>query len=951
MKSFNALLLNTILFFFSTAVIAQNGNIRGTITDASTGEPIMFANLLILETSEGNSTDLDGVYDLIVPGGTYSLQVSYIGYANLTISDIVVKEGEVTLLDLQLEEDSEVLQEVVVTAAQVRNTESAVLTIQRKAPGLLDGISKQSIRKSGDGDVGAAIKRVTGVSVESGKHVIVRGLSDRYSKTTLNNMDVPGLDPDRNSVQLDIFPTNLIDNLVVYKSFTPDLTGEFSGGLVNILTKQFPEEKSLSVSMGLGFNPSMNLNNNFISYEGTAGDYLASGANARALPLDPNTPIPSVSLADPSLSGITKSFNPTMNTQRIQSGLNSSMAISFGNQINKEKFDIGFTLSGNYKIDQEYLDDYKYNYVFKDASDPNEYKLIRDVSGEGEIGTTNVLWSLLAGTAIKTDKSKISLSLLRSQSGTQKAAFIQQERTEIAIASLEKHNLEYTQRSVTNLNLSGKHNIGTKDLELNWSLSPTLSKMDDPDIRLAAYEIVEGEYELNPSTGGGVSRTWRSMEEMNYAGRVDLQYGFDLKNGNKSKIKFGFSEVFKDRGFSILDYVFSVRSRGLIDFTGNPEELFSDEVLWSPESDKGLFATGNREPANSYSAQQNIFSGYVMNEFPITNNLKATYGVRIEKVDNWYTGRKQVVNNPDTDYFFNTKVIDELDILPSLNLVYKVFENRELGKTFNIRGSVSQTVARPTFKEKSIAQIVDRITGRTFIGNIDVVQTQILNTDLRLEYYLPKAQIFAVSAFYKKMQNPIEITAFDDTSPNSFTPRNVGEATILGLEFEMRKNLAFISQSLENISLGINTTLVDSKVEMTEEEYNGRIKGLRTGEVLDRNRDMVGQSPYVINASIAYLIPNADFEFNMNYNVQGRRLAIAGVGFIPDVYEEAFNSLNLGISKKLGKQNQWTLRLAANNLLNDQRSQVYSAFNTDDRVFESFSPGRSFSLSANYNIF
>ena len=230
-----------VLLFGLSASFAQTGTVRGDLIDDATGETIPFANILVVETAGGVSTDLDGAFSIDLPVGFYTFKVSYIGYAELSVSEIEVKDGEVTLINLRLQEESEVLDEVVVTAKAIRTTEAALMTIQKKAPGLLDGISTQAIRRSGDSDVGSAIKRVTGVSVEGGKHVVVRGLGDRYSKTILNGLDVPGLDPDRNSVQLDIFPTNLVDNIIVYKSFTPDLPGDFTGGMVNIETKDFPE--------------------------------------------------------------------------------------------------------------------------------------------------------------------------------------------------------------------------------------------------------------------------------------------------------------------------------------------------------------------------------------------------------------------------------------------------------------------------------------------------------------------------------------------------------------------------------------------------------------------------------------------------------------------------------------------------------------------------------------
>jgi len=244
--------------------LAQQGTLKGTVTDTNTAETLIGVSVVIEGTTTGTSTDLDGQYSLKLEPGIYTMVFSYISYATQTITDVNVKADEVTVLDVRLNDKAEELKEVVVTAKKVRNTETALLTLQKKAANVLDGISSETFSRTGDGDAGAAIKRVTGVSIEGGKHVYVRGLGDRYTKTILNGLDVPGLDPDRNTIQMDIFPTNLIDNIVINKTFTPDLPGDFTGGMVNIETQDFPETKTLNFSYGTSFKPGTHFNDDFI---------------------------------------------------------------------------------------------------------------------------------------------------------------------------------------------------------------------------------------------------------------------------------------------------------------------------------------------------------------------------------------------------------------------------------------------------------------------------------------------------------------------------------------------------------------------------------------------------------------------------------------------------------------------------------------------------------------
>jgi len=938
-----------ILFLFSSLSLFSQGTVRGDLIDDSNGETIPFANILVAETGDGLSTDLDGTFSIDLPAGLYTFNVSYIGYADLSVSEIEVKDGEVSIINLRLQEESEVLDEIVVTAKAIRTTEAALMTIQKKAPGLLDGISTQAIKRTGDSDVGSAIKRVTGVSVEGGKHVVVRGLGDRYSKTILNGLDVPGLDPDRNSVQLDIFPTNLVSNIIVYKSFTPNLPGDFTGGMVNIETKDFPESEVFEVSAGVGFNPDMNLKSDYITYPGGGTDWLGFDDGTRALPLNPDLVIPERAENNPVLTDITTSFSPVMGTIRQKSGLNSNFALSYGNQINFSKFDIGYTFSANYRNETTYFDDAAFGVYFLNQNDNSINQLENDRSDQGQLGTNNVLWSTLAGLAFKTQKHKLTLSALHSQNGETRAAFINSVRKEFGQALIEKNNLEYTERSVTNFLLKGVHNPSA-DFQINWQLSPSISKMDEPDIRLTSYEINRdsGEYELNPSTAGLPTRTYRNLDENNYAGRVDLSQKFETGKGVKHKLEFGASSVYKDRDFTIYDYNFALYKRGTFDLTGDPDELFFEENVWTPEKDRGIFVDGAFEPSKSYEARQTIHGAYIMNETQFSGGLKAIYGVRVEKADNWYTGRKQFVNNPETDLFEDRKVLDELDFLPSLSLVKPLID--EEGKTMNLRLSGSRTLARPTFKEKSIAQIIDRITGRTFIGNIDLEQTRIINADLRWEFFLPEGEMISASTFYKSFSKPIEMTAFDATAPNSFTPRNVGDANLVGVEFEVRKNLDFLGRGFDKLSFNANTTFVYSQVNMTQNEFEGRVLTAREGQEIQDSRQMVGQSPYVINSGLTYFDGIGGLEANLAYNVQGERLSIVGIGKVPDVFEVPFHSLNFRISKKLLEDQRLKLSFSVNNILDSTRQRVYQSFMADDELFERFNPRRAFSMSLSYRF-
>ena len=932
----------TILFVvFSAIILSGQGTVRGTITDGTTGETIPFANVLVAETQTGTTSDLDGVYELSLEAGTYNVEFSFLGYSTSHVSDIIVEEGKVNVLDIVLEEESEVLEEVVIKAATIKNTEAAILTIQRKSPNLLDGISSQTFRKIGDSDAASAIKRVTGVSVEGGKYVYVRGLGDRYTKNTLNGMEIPGLDPDRNTVQMDLFPSNLIDNIIVLKTFTPDQPGDFTGGLVDIITKSFPDEETLDVSVGFGYNPQMNLNRNFLSHKVSSTDKFGFDNGQRQLPYSPNQIFPLRVKQSPLLSDLTRQFNSSMASQRRNSFLDQSYSLAYGNQYSmKGGLKVGFNLALNYKNDITYYDEVFFGDYIKPTR--TESELLTSKTTNGELGNNNVLLSGLMGVALKAKNHKVSLDIIRIQNGESQTAKSVQEEFIFNQTEIDKTNLEYAERSITNILLKTKHSFFEDKFNVEFKVAPTLSRVNEPDIRFTSYLIDEdtGNYQYSPSDGAQTFRVFRNLEEKSIGSRIDLTNKFTI-GGRDSKVKYGLNGTYKERTFNIYNYEIGFFGSFRYDFTGNPDEFFFDENVYDPDDSFGSFVSGNFQESNQFEANQLILAGYAMHEAQLSDRFRVIYGARYEKTENKYTG----VRSDGSDRFDNRTVLDVTDILPSANVVYS------FNDMTNFRASFSSTVARPSFKEKSTAQIQDRISGRTFIGNLDLERTNINNFDLRWEKFMSGGQIVSVSGFYKGFKNPIELVSFDDTAPNNFTPRNVGDASVLGLELEVRKKLDFTNDPiLSRITMGLNVTAVKSHVQMNDAEFESRSEFAREGEQIDRNRQMVGQSPFIINGLISYNGLDNGWESTLSYNVQGKRLAIVGIGQVPDVYESSFHSLNLKVSKKIGRDYRWRASVKMDNILDDNKQKVFQSYQATDQIFENFNPSRTFSLSLGYRM-
>ena len=371
-------LLNLVFLILSLNLFSQNGIIRGTVVDDETGEPLFAANIGILGTSIGTAADFDGKFELSTSPGTYKITISFIGYNSLELTDVIVKSDEVNLLnDIRLSTNAVSLNTVTISAEVQRNTESALLTVKKRSPILMDAISSQSFKRSADGNAAAAAKRIPGVSIQGGKYVYIRGLGDRYTKTQLNSMDVPGLDPDRNSIQMDIFPTNIIDNIKILKSFSANLPADFTGGVVDIETKSFPDESFSNFSITTNFNLNSSFNNKYLSYEGSSTDFLGFDGGLRDLPVSVNEvtePIDIIIDFDRMLT-INNSFESNLLATKKMSLFDGSFSYSFGNQILLKDNKFGYVGAVSYKNSFDFYDN-KIENRWEKSSDQQIFNLI-----------------------------------------------------------------------------------------------------------------------------------------------------------------------------------------------------------------------------------------------------------------------------------------------------------------------------------------------------------------------------------------------------------------------------------------------------------------------------------------------------------------------------------------------------------------------------------------------
>ena len=939
-KIYSFLILLLLTFGFTSA---QTGTLAGNIIDGEFIEPMAFANILVKGTTIGTTSDFDGKYQLELEPSTYTIVFSFVGYTTQEISDVVIKEGEVTPLDVTLTTNS--LEAVVITTSIKRNTENAVLNMQKKSVVVLDGLSAQAIKNTGASNLASAVKNIPGVSIEGGKYVYVRGLGDRYTKSILNGIDIPGLDPDRNTIQMDLFPTNILDNVIILKSASAEYPADFTGGIVDIVTKDFPTKPEYTFSLGTGYNPDMHFNDKYLTYTGSDTDVFGYDDGTRDLPIHRYQPIPGTFENKLLLTTLTNRFQKELQAKQETSNANFDFGFTLGNQYDIGGDKIGYQASFSYKNQTTFYENRQDGAFVKNSSDSSVNDLSFALKSNGSEGINNVVSNGMLGLTYKTDKSKFKANLLHIQNGESTAGsfdqVISQDGVGGGLEPLTKNALAYTERSVTNLLISGDHRFSDDEnaLNLEWKFSPTFSKVMDKDHRITPLQQSgEGDFFISPSASTFPIQLWRNLVEENWVVKIDLDKTVKLF-GKPTKLKFGGAYTYKFRDFSIDDFTFNISGDDSFIADGNVDNLLASENLWNPTTDSGthLVFGDQFNPNDAYEGEQIIGATYFSAEFNLSEKLITVFGVRSEFFNSYYTGQ----NN--SSVYDNESILDAFDLFPSANLIYELTDNT------NLRSSYSRTTARPSFKEASVAQIFDPITNRLFIGSINLTPTYVNNFDLRYERFGEVGQMFAVSGFYKDFKDPIE-QAFFLQAPTQLTVDNLGNAKVYGVELEVRQRLGFISEGLNNLKFNANVSFIKSELTMSDDEFESRRLAARNGERIDRERNLQGQAPFLLNFGLDYNNSDIGLQTSLFFNVQGETLEVVGIGLVPDVYTKPFESLNFTLNKSFGENKRSFIDLKVSNILGSDRESAYQSYGTQDQIFSLRSPGTEFSLGYTFKF-
>ena len=939
-KIYSFLILLLLTFGFTSA---QTGTLAGNIIDGEFIEPMAFANILVKGTTIGTTSDFDGKYQLELEPSTYTIVFSFVGYTTQEISDVVIKEGEVTPLDVTLTTNS--LEAVVITTSIKRNTENAILNMQKKSVVVLDGLSAQAIKNTGASNLASAVKNIPGVSIEGGKYVYVRGLGDRYTKSILNGIDIPGLDPDRNTIQMDLFPTNILDNVIILKSASAEYPADFTGGIVDIVTKDFPTKPEYTFSLGTGYNPDMHFNDKYLTYTGSDTDVFGYDDGTRDLPIHRYQPIPGTFENKLLLTTLTNRFQKELQAKQETSNANFDFGFTLGNQYDIGGDKIGYQASLSYNNQTTFYENRQDGAFVKNSSDSSVNDLSFALKSNGSEGINNVVLNGMLGLTYKTDKSKFKANLLHIQNGESTAGsfdqVISQDGVGGGLEPLTKNALAYTERSVTNLLISGDHRFSDDEnaLNLEWKFSPTFSKVMDKDHRITPLQQSgEGDFFISPSASTFPIQLWRNLVEENWVVKIDLDKTVKLF-GKPTKLKFGGAYTYKFRDFSIDDFTFNISGDDSFIADGNVDNLLASENLWNPTTDSGthLVFGDQFNPNDAYEGEQIIGATYFSAEFNLSEKLITVFGVRSEFFNSYYTGQ----NN--SSVYDNESILDAFDLFPSANLIYELTDNT------NLRSSYSRTTARPSFKEASVAQIFDPITNRLFIGSINLTPTYVNNFDLRYERFGEVGQMFAVSGFYKDFKDPIE-QAFFLQAPTQLTVDNLGNAKVYGVELEVRQRLGFISEGLNNLKFNANVSFIKSELTMSDDEFESRRLAARNGERIDRERNLQGQAPFLLNFGLDYNNSDIGLQTSLFFNVQGETLEVVGIGLVPDVYTKPFEGLNFTLNKSFGENKRSFIDLKVSNILGSDRESAYQSYGTQDQIFSLRSPGTEFSLGYTFKF-
>lgn len=911
-------IITLFLISLSVSAFAQDKNsgaIQGKVTDGKTGETIPFATVELIQTGSKTQSDLEGVYKFgKLPQGKYNIKVETSEFPSITITDIEVVNNTVTIIDVSLNDTvaAAIEGEVVITARRNRESVNDLYLKQRTASNFSDGIPAEVIRRSPDKTAGDALKRISGASIQDNKFAIIRGLNDRYNAAYLNGGPLPSSESDRKAFSFDIFPANMLDNIVISKTATPDQPAEFAGGIISINTKNVPEKKFYSLTVGGGYNTITTFKEQQ-SYEGGKTDWLGVDDGTRKMP----SQIPSlvnfpININDQATLAQQFSTNWALVDKKFAPNYNLQFAMGFNPKIKGRE--LGIISSITYNRTFNYNETTRKSYA--NSQDPTITSGLES-NYLDKNNSEQVLGGALLNLSYKlNENNRLSFKNIYSINSDDRLINRTGEKDpQDNNPTLIRSNARwFTSNNIYSGQLNGEHLLKTSKLRIDWLVSysnikrtiPSLNRSiysrykfitdpTDPNSLDTTYVANISSTSIGPSFGGGMF--FSENNENSSSARVDFTYPMLLFKTVKTDFKVGAMAQLRNRDFQArqLGYTKYEISGGDIIFDESllylPEtEIFAPEnmgLITAPSGGNlgvgGFKLTDGTKRTDSYKASSNLAAAYLMldNRIKLENRLKSelrfVWGVRAEYFNQILTA----LRDDNTELKINTT---KLDILPSLNFIYSITKRQ------NARFSYSQTLNRPEYRELAPFAFYDFNTNFLLSGNDSLLRASIQNLDLRYEFFPGRGQILSGTVFYKHFTNPIEQITRSDVS-NEISYRNVPTAQNYGIEIEARSLVSSILHAdtnsfFEQLTIYSNLAIIRSTVDVSE------IIGASSD-----SRPLQGQSPYVFNAGLYYNNVRYNWNATISLNRVGPRIAIVGNVNEPDLWENSRTFLDFQVSK------------------------------------------------------
>lgn len=922
------------LIFIITTFRAYAADIKGKVTDSTTGEPLIGATVQIDGTTKAAATDIDGLFAFsgLDENANYTLTIKYISYKTKKI-DGVRAEAQPQVIEIKLTPDEQTLNEVTVTGVARKNTEIAVIQMTKSSPVIVSNVSAQEITKTQDTNAGEVIRRVPGVSLIDDKFVMVRGLSQRYNNVWINGGAVPSSEADSRAFSFDLIPSSQIDNMQIVKTPSPEYPADYTGGFITITTKDIPAENTAELSVGGNWNDITSFSD-FKYAKGSGTDFLGFDSGMRGLNGGINSTLNSI--AGNGVDLLNNHLNNDWRVRNMNPVGDLKLSGSLGRRWKLGDRQLGMIAAFNYSNEYRKYEDMQNNLFGVYDAEKDQSNYLR-YSVDDQYNHNVRLGAMLNFTLLSADgNSKYQLKNIFNQIGNDRYTW----REGLSAQSDNENSAEYYYRSRTTYNgqITGKHTFALD--ELDWSASYSYANRNVPDRRryLINDALEPGVMQL--TSPNDISREWTKLDEHIVSAAVNDKHDFKFGSFTPS-LKFGAYGEYRTRKYTTRDFIYNwnAASNTLPDgFRQNDlSEMLSDESYFGADR---LYLLEEQHMRNNYKGNNYLGAGYFAANIPLGNfNIYA--GLRYE-----YNHMELITNTRDNAESPFSHNYEYNDLFPSVNTTYKINDQHQL------RLSYGKTVNRPEFREVSPSVFYDFDLASNVQGNTDLKPCYIQNVDFRYEFYPSKGEIISIAAFYKYFDSPIEWT-YTVTGGTSlvYSYMNAQRANNYGIELDIRKDLSFIG--LPGFSWSFNGALIKSRV-----KFEAGSK--------EEDRPMQGQSPYLVNTGLFYKNDKLQLDVALLYNRIGKR--IIGVGRsegttsgnealrVPDSYEMPRDVIDLSASKKFG--NHWELKLSIRDLLAQkvyykQFADVHYSNGTRrevEQITRAYKPGRNIGVSAVYKF-